>query len=73
MARDRALTIWTVYKNPRDYPGHYVLRAHDVPGGPRADCFVSKTYLGLMRNLPMGLMRMMPAEDDDPVILETWL
>jgi hypothetical protein len=72
-AEKAVLTIWTVYKNPRDFPGHWVLRAHDVPGGPRADCFVSKNYLGVIRHLPMGMVRMTRFENDDPVIFETWI
>jgi hypothetical protein len=68
-----SLTIWTVYRSPKDYPGHWVLRAHDVPGGPRTDCFVSKTYLGVVGHLPAGVVKLMPTENDDPVIFETWV
>jgi hypothetical protein len=67
------LTIWTVYRSPRDYPGHWVLRGHDVPGGPRADCFVSKTYRGVLDRVPMGCVRMAAQENDDPAIFETWM
>jgi hypothetical protein len=67
------LTIWTVYKNPKDYPGHWVLRAHDVPGGPRTDCFVSKTYNGVCKHIPMSCIRVPPAASDDPVVFESWL
>jgi hypothetical protein len=67
------LTIWTVYKSPRDYPGHWVLRAHDVPGGPRADCFVSKSLEKVRAQIPMGCVRMVPQEGDDLVIFETWM
>jgi hypothetical protein len=70
---DCTLTIWTVYRSPRDYPGHWVLRAHDVPGGPRANCFVSKSYHGVARHLPAGVVKLMPTENDDPVIFETWV
>lgn len=28
-----SLTVWVIYFNPTDYPGKYVLRAHDVFAG----------------------------------------
>lgn len=73
MSSHRALTVWTVYHNPKDYPGHWVLRAHDVPGGPRADCHVSKSYKGVREQVPMGCVRLDRTADDDPVIFETWV
>jgi hypothetical protein len=65
--------MWTVYKHPRDYPGHWVLRAHDIPGGPRADCKVSKTLDGIRKHIPPDLIRLTRYPDDDPVIFETWI
>ena len=29
------MTFWMIYDHPSDYPTKWVLRAHDVPGGPR--------------------------------------
>lgn len=72
-SRQVFLTVWTVYHNPKDYPGHWVLRAHDVPGGPRGDCAVSKTYEGLRKHIPMDCVRLARQPADDPVIFETWL
>lgn len=67
------LTIWAVYKNPSDYPGHYVLRAHDTPGGPRADCFVSKSLARVREKLPPGLVKLAKHPADDPTIYEAWI
>lgn len=29
------LTVWVIYRNPRDYPGKYVVRAEDVVADQR--------------------------------------
>lgn len=67
------LTIWTVYQNPRDHPNRWVLRAHDVPGGARADCVVRKTYQALIQHIPTGCVRMTRWPGDDPMIVESWI
>lgn len=71
--RPPALTVWTVYRSPKDYPGHWVLRAHDVPGGPRADCYVSKSYEGVIKHVPADRVRLARMPQDDPPIVETWV
>ena len=69
------LIIWTIYKSPRDYPGRWVLRGHEVGSGtstPRPHCIVSDTYTGIIDILPPGLHRLPRDEDDDPAIYESW-
>jgi hypothetical protein len=70
------MTIWTVYQNPSDYPGKWVLRGHDVGSGtvtPQKDCFVADSYDLVITALPSGLQRLHRFPGDDPVIYETWL
>lgn len=70
------LTIWTVFRNPRDHPGQWVLRGFDVSAGrsaPRAECVVADTLDDIHAALPPGLTYLPRAEHDDPVIYESWV
>jgi hypothetical protein len=76
MTRSDVLTIWTVYRDPTDYPGMWVLRGHDVTASgsaPRRDCFISDTIEAVHRALPPGLVRLDRNLEDDPKIVETWV
>jgi len=70
------LVIWTVYENPSDYPGKFVVRAWEAINGkpvPREDCTVSDTLDKARASVPEGLVRMDRGDDDDPCIVETWI
>jgi hypothetical protein len=67
------LTVWTIYKSPLDYPGKWVLRGHDVPGGPRLEHFVGSSLGEVRAHLPFGLFHLSRDPNDDPTIYETWL
>lgn len=70
------LTLWTVYWNPSDYPGKYVLRGWDVgfdQSGPRQECVVSDSLEEVRAALPPGLARLAPSEVDDRTIVEVWI
>ena len=69
----RKLTIWTIYKHPSDYPDEWVLRAHDVPGGPRFGCATADTLQAIRRKVPLHLHCLARSEDDDPAIYEVWV
>lgn len=71
--RGNTLEIYTIYKNPSDYPGKWVMRMHEVPGGPAAMCLVGETLEEVRAFVPSHLIRLSPAPDDDPVIYETWM
>jgi hypothetical protein len=73
---DTHLTIWTVYRNPTDYPGLWVLRPFDVgPEGvqPRTDCVVADTLGKIREALPPGLHRVSRDQSDYPAIYESWV
>lgn len=72
-AGDDVWTVWTIYQNPSDYPGKWVLRAHDHPGGARAECYVCDTLNEARSFVPRGLTRLSRHLSDDPVIRETWI
>jgi hypothetical protein len=73
---EKSLTIWTIYRNPGDHPGKWVLRAHDVGPGTtqaRPGCYIANSYEELLSSLPSGLDRLPRDAYDDPVIYECWI
>ena len=71
------LTIWTIYREPDDYPGCWVLRAHEVFPGvgmySRDSCFVAATLDEVRARVPPDTWYVGRAPDDHPVIYESWL
>jgi len=72
------LSMWTVYKHPKDFPQAYVARRFEVDGEgarPTADILLSPDLERLRETLAreMHLVCLMRNEGDDPVIVETWL
>jgi hypothetical protein len=72
------LTMWTIYKNPRDYPGRWVLRAWDMVGDhpdpiPRARQSLFDSLAAARAEVPPGLTCLPRQDDDDPAVFETWL
>jgi hypothetical protein len=70
---DVALTCWTIYDHPRDYPYHWVVRAHDIPGGPRQQCSTHETLEQARAVIPLGFICLPRHQRDDIYIFETWL
>lgn len=79
MNQPRALSLWTIYKHPRDYPQHYVARRSEIGGQPGSgikitdDMFTADTLNELRALLPLGLVCIPRLEHDDPVIVEVWM
>ena len=78
MSVDRVFTVWTVYESPSDFPGWWVLRAHDVVPGqpepiPREEWHAASSLEQVRVALPPGLTCLPRQPDDDPVIYETWI
>ena len=72
------LSVWTVYFNPRDFPGKYVARRFNLFRGemePKAsnEHFVANSIDEVRRLLPMGLVCLQRSDGDDAKIVETWL
>lgn len=75
-ADTRVLTIWVIYRSPRDFPGKWVLRGQDASGGvvtPHAKCRVGDSLEAVRNCLPPGLICLGRQPGDDPVIFETWI
>jgi hypothetical protein len=72
------MSVWSIYFNPRDFPGKYVARRHDIYRGdkePRAseEHFVADSLDTVRDKLPLGLVCLSRSDADEPHILETWL
>jgi hypothetical protein len=72
---------YTIYKNPSDHPGMYVMRGWDVEDGKtvmsdEALCMpISEFALEILRTTlgNQGLFCIGRQSMDDPVIVETWI
>jgi hypothetical protein len=71
------LTVWTVYRHPNDYPGYWVMRAHEIfLGGktrPYDFCFVASTLDAIRAKVPPGTWCIGRGPKDDPAIYESWV
>lgn len=71
------LSVWTLYDSPRDAPGMYVLRRHEVGAHglrPTTDAF-SSADIEELREIArrMGLHCIERHASDEPQIVESWL
>ena len=66
------LEIWTVYENPSDHPGKFVVRKFHLDQ-PTDVHHVEDTLEAARKHVPFGLIRLPRSAGDDPVILEVWL
>jgi hypothetical protein len=67
------LEIWTVYDHPKDFPDVYIARLF-IGETPTEKTMAHPNLEALRRQLRnKGFVRIIRAETDDPVILETWL
>lgn len=77
-AENDALIIHTIYFNTTDYPGKYVVRDHAVLKGGKQGVapkprVVGRTLEEVRQTIPWGKVLMQRHEQDDPVIVETWM
>lgn len=69
------LDMWTIYRNPSDYPGMYVARRSRITAaGVNMDAaaFTGRTLDEVRAWVPPGLVRMPGDMLDDPCIVEAW-
>ena len=71
------LTMWTIYKRPKDYPIGFVARMFEAAGPePKATAMSMKsvTLEPIREKLAKaGLVCLTRSPDDEPQIVETWL
>ena len=72
-----ALSMWTVYEKPTDYPNGYVARRFEAAAGVTAATAMtlkSRELEPIREKLSRaGLVRLDRNPDDEPQIVETWL
>jgi hypothetical protein len=73
----RPLETYTIYHDPTDYPGRYVVRRFVVAAGhPIPDLtpiIVTTSRLEARNAIPRGLTCFPRDPTDEPAIVETWL
>jgi hypothetical protein len=71
------MPIITIYKNTtKDYPGKFVARLFDIkPGEVMYTRYImlSDSLEWIRKQIPPNMTRFQPSENDDPVVLETWI
>lgn len=71
------MKMYVVYKNPKDYPGKYVLRAFTFKGldvvPDKKPIIVDEDLHKVREMIPSECTGITRSGGDDPVILETWL
>lgn len=71
------LELFTVYGNPRDYPGAFVVRRWTIGRHGRAADVqphaVERTLEAARASLPDGLYCLGREPGDDPAIVEVWI
>lgn len=78
--QEDTLTVYTIYNNPLDFPGDYVISKWDTVKGsdePQKDLnymFVDKSLEPCRDELKRkGLYNLGRHADDDPCIVESWI
>jgi hypothetical protein len=64
--------LYTIYENPRDYPGKFVVRRW-VGLKPDPTAEVRDTLADARAAVPVGRVLLSRMADDDPCIAETWI
>lgn len=69
------LTLFTIYKQPKDYPKYFAVRKSTVVGGNIivGKCDLANTLEEARLLLPLGLFNMGRHDSDDQVIVEVWV
>lgn len=77
MSAGEALSVWTVYDSPLDYPGKFVVRRWRVTGAghvmPDQRATSHDSLEEARQAVPPGLFRMGRGPADDPAVLEVWI
>jgi len=74
--KDVPFLVWAIYDHPKDHPNHFVVRCQTIIAGatffgsPR---LYSSLEMARKFGVPPGMTRVSRADEDDPVIVETWI
>lgn len=77
MNPDDFLYMYSIYENPRDYPGQFVARKWVISCSPvpiaTGDVYQGASLDEVRKQLPPGLNCLPRGANDDRCIVETWL
>ena len=68
----KVLPVFTVFYNPKDFPGKYVARLFDGKA-PLRLLAVKETLEEIRAAIPPDYVRFERSAEDDPVIVEVWM
>lgn len=70
-----AVSQWTIYNRPKDYPDGYVVREWIIEhnGAKPGEARTAPSLEAARELVPPGCVRLERSEGDDPVIVETWM
>ncbi|RYF07309.1 MAG: hypothetical protein EOO77_25955 [Oxalobacteraceae bacterium] len=72
-----ALSMWTIYANPADYPGKWVVRRQEILPGLRCaqtgDMSVHDTLEAARKAIPNHTGYLGRQPEDEPQIVESWM
>lgn len=68
----KQIPIIAVYNHPTDYPDNFVARLW-IGNKPSRYVVLCNNIDELRQSIPPWMQKLMPADQDDPVIIETWL
>ena len=71
------LVVYTIYENPTDYPGKFVVRKHDVIAGSSTPaelpCAIASSLDEARKTIPDGMVNIQRLPEDEPQIVESWI
>ena len=71
------LTMYVVYKHPKDYPHQFVVRRFDIVGGEtrvwKEPYALTETLSHARDAVPEGLFCLPRFDKDEPQIVEVWM
>lgn len=70
------LSMWVVCDHPSDHPDVVVARRHEISDGghqPTGDLLTGATLEEVREQIPVGFINIGRSDEDDPVIVESWV
>lgn len=66
------MTLWTIYRRPRDFQNHYVVRKFENEA-PTGVYHLANTLHEIRKFIPDALVRIERDKNDHPSVVETWI
>lgn len=73
---DRAVKQYVIYKHPKDFPHHYVVRVWNITYSGRVipvQGYLAENLEDAREFIPKELARLERHQEDDPCVVELWI